>query len=104
MKVCLVAPGNTIDMWVGKAEADQVEETLTRLMLGTHPAQNAGPMQESAVAAAASLPAPPPPTSSGAGERTAQMKNLAELRDAGILSEAEFAAKKRDLLDRMSSC
>jgi hypothetical protein len=30
-----------------------------------------------------------------------QIKQLAELRDAGVLSEEEFAAKKADLLSRM---
>ena len=30
-----------------------------------------------------------------------QLSKLAELRDAGILSEDEFAAKKQELLDRM---
>ncbi|MFF0817140.1 SHOCT domain-containing protein [Rhodococcus sp. NPDC003318] len=28
-------------------------------------------------------------------------RKLAELRDAGIVTEAEFEAKKRNLLDRM---
>lgn len=30
-----------------------------------------------------------------------QLRKLAELRDAGILNEEEFSAKKRELLDRM---
>ena len=30
-----------------------------------------------------------------------QIRKLAELRDAGVLGEGEFEAKKRDLLDRM---
>ena len=30
-----------------------------------------------------------------------QLKKLGELRDAGILTEEEFAAKKQSLLDQM---
>ncbi len=30
-----------------------------------------------------------------------QIQRLAELRDAGIVTEEEFQVKKRDLLDRM---
>jgi hypothetical protein len=30
-----------------------------------------------------------------------QIKRLAELRDAGVLSEAEFGAKKAELLRRL---
>ena len=30
-----------------------------------------------------------------------QLRKLAELRDAGILNEEEFSAKKQELLDRM---
>lgn len=45
-----------------------------------------------AVEAAATLPVVDP---------VAQLKQLAELRDAGILSEQEFAAKKTEILGRM---
>jgi hypothetical protein len=41
--------------------------------------------------------APPSPAVSGADE----IPKLAELRDAGILTEAEFQAKKTELLARM---
>jgi hypothetical protein len=30
-----------------------------------------------------------------------QIRKLGELRDAGVLTEEEFEAKKKDLLDRM---
>jgi Bacterial PH domain/Short C-terminal domain len=39
--------------------------------------------------------------SSGQGDIPDQLKKLAELRDAGIVSGAEFEAKKADLLSRM---
>jgi hypothetical protein len=53
----------------------------------------------------AAMAAPPPPAPApvaepaGGGDDTVeQIKKLAELRDAGILTEEEFAAKKAQLL------
>ena len=100
MKVRLITSGNTSEMRVSKDEANQLKDTLTRLMLGTHPSQ----------AARAAQPAPPPPPppvppSSGAGAGTDdivdQIRKLADLRDAGILSAEEFEDKKRELLSRI---
>lgn len=42
--------------------------------------------------------APPPPTGGGAGDLMAQLQQLASMHQAGILSEAEFAAAKAKLL------
>lgn len=65
---------------------NKIQNTSTVRYEGTHPAS-------------ASAPAP----SSIEGERDpiAQLKELAALRDAGILTEAEFEAKKVDILGRM---
>jgi hypothetical protein len=44
-------------------------------------------------------PAPPPPTAAPAQDDVyAQLRKLAELKDAGILTDEEFAAKKAQLL------
>lgn len=45
-------------------------------------------------------PAPPPPAASGAltDDVVQQLRSLGELRDAGILTEEEFAAKKAQIL------
>jgi hypothetical protein len=43
------------------------------------------------------LPAYPPPPSTSGG-LTAQLQELASLRDKGVLTEAEFAAAKAQLL------
>ncbi len=44
-------------------------------------------------------PAPPaPPAESDMNESLAQLKQLGELRDAGILSDEEFEAKKAKIL------
>lgn len=68
--------------------------------------QNAGAAQQTAAEQAP--PAPPPPVDvapaggAAAGavtdEVVDQLKKLAELRDAGILTDEEFAAKKASLL------
>jgi hypothetical protein len=34
-------------------------------------------------------------------DQTVQLRKLAELRDSGILTKAEFDAKKKELLDRI---
>jgi predicted Zn-dependent peptidase len=44
----------------------------------------------------AAAPAPTQPASTG--DNIEQLKQLAELRDQGILTEEEFAAKKKKLL------
>jgi hypothetical protein len=43
-------------------------------------------------------PAPAPPPAAPAPDPIAQLKELAELKDQGILSEAEFAAQKAKIL------
>jgi Short C-terminal domain len=44
-------------------------------------------------------PPPPPPAASAGGEDAfAQLRQLAELRDQGILTEEEFAAQKAKIL------
>lgn len=62
--------------------------------------------QQAAAAAppVAATPAPPPPPAAPSGsssmdDMVAQLKALGELRDAGILTEDEFTAKKAKLLD-----
>jgi Short C-terminal domain len=40
----------------------------------------------------------PAPAASGEGDMLAQLKQLGELKDAGVLSEAEFEAQKAKIL------
>ncbi len=42
--------------------------------------------------------APPPPPAPSQGQLIEQLKSLGELRDQGVLTEAEFAAQKAKLL------
>ncbi|MGH3146766.1 MAG: SHOCT domain-containing protein, partial [Rubrobacter sp.] len=46
-------------------------------------------------------PSQTPDHPAGAEGIPQQIRELADLRDGGLLTEEEFAAKKRDLLDRM---
>ncbi len=77
--VRVATAGDVTEMRVTKAQAEQVKNLLLQLMSG--PAPHAAP------------PAPAP-SSSVADE----LRKLAELRDAGVLSDAEFAAQKARLL------
>ena len=43
-------------------------------------------------------PPPPPPPAAAAPDPIAQLKQLAELRDQGILTDAEFDAQKAKVL------
>lgn len=92
--VKVICSGNTIVFRVGRGEADGIKALLTQLMVGTHPAQQAShePSAERAPAASHGAPAP------GAGSVAQELAKLAELRDAGVLSDAEFSAAKARLL------
>ena len=52
------------------------------------------PPQEQAYAAAA----PPPPATDDSDRQIAQLKELADLKAQGILTEEEFAAQKAEIL------
>ena len=56
--------------------------------------------QEAAAAAppAQAAPAPPAPPSSGEGDMLEKLTKLGQLRDAGVLTEAEFEAQKAKVL------
>jgi Short C-terminal domain len=49
-------------------------------------------------APAAPMPAAPAPASPDMGEKLAQLKQLGELRAAGVLTDAEFEAQKAGIL------
>ena|SRR5437868_12426425 len=80
--VKVTTAGDVIEFRVSKHDAEVVKETITNLMLG-------GP---TATPAPVSLPAT---FSSSVAD---EIRRLAELRDAGVLSEEEFAAQKGRLL------
>lgn len=91
-KVSVITSGNTVDFRVSHAEAKVVKDTLTDLMLGKHPAIQDAPPAPAVTVVTPSAPQP---------DVTAQLQQLAGLRDAGILTEEEFTAKKAELLARL---
>ncbi|MFF4960594.1 SHOCT domain-containing protein [Streptomyces sp. NPDC001222] len=93
-KVVVVASGNTIEFRVPHASAPGIKALLTDLVLGKIP----DPGQAPPVAAHPVQGAAPAPQASTPVQ---QLQQLAELRDAGILSEEEFAGKKAEILARM---
>ncbi|MGW4085690.1 SHOCT domain-containing protein [Streptomyces sp. NPDC004822] len=88
-KVVGVASGNNIDFHVPHDAAPRIKTLLTDLILSKIPA----PEHPSAPAQAS---APQPTTTP-----VEQLRQLAELRDAGILSDEEFTTKKAEIPARM---
>lgn len=86
-KVSIITSGNTVDFRVSHKEAETVKATLIQLIGGSHPAQ-----QQAPAALTASAPSV---------DVTAQLQQLASLRDAGVLTDQEFATKKAELLARI---
>jgi hypothetical protein len=84
--VTVYASGNTIVLSVDAAGAEQLRRTIVdRVLPGAAPPAPAA--------------APPPPA---AGPSIVeQIKQLGELRDAGLLTPEEFETKKAELLSRM---
>ena len=58
----------------------------------------AAPDQQANEAAAYPQQAPPPPSAPAPTDKITALKQLAELKDQGVLTEAEFAAQKQIIL------
>lgn len=114
-KVRVICSGNTIDFRVSHEDADRVKALITSLILGDRPvappstssgqadwptgppsSRSTWPQTAPPQSAAAPPPSPvaPPASTSVADE----LRKLAELRDAGVLSDEEFASQKAKLL------
>lgn len=84
----------------------------TRVVGSTHRRQQQKWAAQDARAAAAAAPAAPPPAAPvapvapaapvGQPDPMEQLRQLGELRAAGVLSEAEFEAAKQPILARMT--
>lgn len=85
--VQVVTSGNTIDFRVSHGEAAHIRGVLNDLILG-------GPAPTYAQSAPAPAPAQAP-------DIAGQLAQLGQLRDTGVLTAAEFEAKKAELLARM---
>jgi len=88
-KVSIICSGNTIDFRVGHDEARRVKELITALVLGSHQAQQVPGMVS------------PTTTEAVAPDVMSQIRRLGELKEAGLVTEEEFAAKKAELLNRL---
>ncbi len=84
---------NTITFRVSKDEAAQFRGAILTAMQEQE-AKVSAPVVVQAAAPAAPAPAAAP-------DLTAQLQQLASLRDAGVLTDEEFAAKKADILSRI---
>jgi hypothetical protein len=83
--VKVATSADIIEIRVARAQADQIKAILTRLMLGWG----------APAATAPSAAAPPAPTPMLVADELAK---LVQLRDAGALTNEEFAAQKARLL------
>lgn len=113
--VVLTTSGGDLAMRIHHGDADRVIDTITRLQRGevvtpTASAPPAGPGFLGQVQATANELADgvrqatndqPATPATGTDDVMSQLQKLGELRDAGILSEEEFTAKKADLLARL---
>ena len=88
-KVRIICSGNTIDFRVGHHEAQRIKGIHSSLVLGSHPAQQTA------------TPAAPPAPAGDSPDIADQIRKLGDLKDAGLVTEAEFAAAKADLLKRL---
>jgi len=76
--------------------ATAVSNRVSRRQYGRWADQEEAQAYEAQQQAAAQ--APPPPAAPATEDTIAQLKQLAELKDAGVLTEAEFAAQKAKIL------
>lgn len=83
--VAISSPSGIIDMRVSHREAEQIRSTINDLMGKAH--QVSVTVEASAATEVVDL--------------TEQLAKLSSLRDSGILTEEEFAAKKAEILSRI---
>ena len=84
---------NTISFRVNKDEAARFRSAILTT-LQDQEAKASAPVVVQSAAPAAPVPAAAP-------DLTAQLQQLASLRDAGVLTDEEFTAKKADILSRI---
>ncbi|WP_374009876.1 DUF2510 domain-containing protein [Leifsonia sp. LS-T14] len=84
--------GGTVGFRVNRDDAATFRQAILNLMQ----ARAAAPINVQVANAA-----PEQPAVAAAPDHVGQLQQLAQLRDAGILSEDEFAAKKQEILSRM---
>ena len=88
-KVVVVTSGNTVEFRVTHADAKNVKDVLTQLILGKHPAQTA-PAQ-----------AAPAPVASAAPSFTDRLSRVEALHSQGVLTDDEYGSKRAAILAEM---
>ena len=91
-KVIVKSAAGDVEMRVSSSEADRLVSLLNTLINGSHPSQQTHVPQSVQHA---------PQPAAAAPDLAGQLQQLAGLRDAGVLTDAEFDAKKAEILARM---
>ena len=94
-QVQLTCSGNLLSFRVTHDQAREARELITALILGRHPAQ-----QEASHVSANPSPAPTPTSPASEHSVADELAKLADLRAAGILTDHEFEAQKRKILNQ----
>lgn len=88
----------------GRVQRRQQQRWAAQDQAAAVQATQPGVMAQPAAAPALDAPPPGPPTPQASvplstTDKIAQLKNLGELRDGGVLTDSEFESEKRKLLD-----
>ena len=78
--------------------ATAVSGRVARRQQGRYDQQADAEADQEMQAQQAAAPPPPPPAAGGEADMIAQLKDLAALKDQGILTDAEFEAQKAKIL------
>jgi Short C-terminal domain len=99
-KVVVICSGNTVEFRINKAEGEAAKALLTQLIPGTHSAQQVqqAPIPPVAATLGHVVSSPPLAIPTPLLSVIDQIKELAQLRDSGILTEEEFVSQKSKLL------
>jgi len=98
---------NTLPAFISQLESDlqAVEQRQPPDPVRDHTGEPTVPAQVTSSRRDSETARPPapdaPPSADGSPDPLDEIRKLAELRDQGILTEQEFAAKKAELIDRM---
>lgn len=82
-RISLFASGNKVEMkWINQGEVKDFVDTVKRRISDAHTA-------------------PVPASTSGTVDPVDQLRRLGELHQAGVITQAEFEAKKKEILGRI---
>lgn len=102
-EVVLTTSGGDLAMRVYHGDADLIIATIHQIQRDgyTLPSASQMPMAPTPTPVTMAPPASAPTPQPARPDLTEQLTKLGQLRDAGILTEEEFATKKADLLSRL---